>query len=225
MKLKKHRYHIQQADSQRDLPTWLFSSDEILSADPSTRIQTQTDPMNSRSNPQLGPAHRKDDLRPGALTDIYESVNQTQASRHQRGYPASPRHNTSFDSGYASGGPSPPPSRQKYGSGPPGDQEPTKPSVGRNRLIKPSGPTPRPPPPGRGRRTDLEDHGAQDRGRRSEYGHSRHEYGEGGGGSSVPNRTRPTHRPTRAAYEDDQPLLRTRAPPSSRGYAPRGYER
>ncbi|EGG00719.1 uncharacterized protein MELLADRAFT_93050 [Melampsora larici-populina 98AG31] len=206
-------YYANNAESARDLPTWLFSKEEINFADSARRLAN-----NPESEPRGTPrAPRGEDRpRPGALADIYNSVPEPAHQRHQRGYPKSPRNNTSFDSGYASG-PSPPPNRRKYGRD---EQFETPAPVGRNRLARnpitpPSSQTSRARP--RERRVDSDDYGGDHddySAPRSQRGGSERDYGGREDASPPRSRARPAARPEPSFYDE---------PP--RGYPPRGYRR
>ncbi|KAG0149983.1 hypothetical protein CROQUDRAFT_39000 [Cronartium quercuum f. sp. fusiforme G11] len=207
-------YHIEKAQSTRDLPTWLFSAEEISSAD--ARARLHNDAATHPPGLTRARSHGSESRRPGALADIYDSVPDSNVQRHQRGYPKSPRNNHSFDSGYASG-PSPPPNRRKYAR----DEETYQPPqpIGRNRLAK----KPAPPAP-RIHREEYEDHGdAYNDG--PAYGSPRNhpgvesDYGGRRGRGSHSSRSRQTDREIPTYY--DEPPTR-QAPP--RGYPPRGHK-
>lgn len=200
-------YYANNAESTGDLPTWLFSREEINSADVGRRLASKPE-----SEPRETPRAQRGENRPrpGALADIYDSVPEPAQQRHQRGYPKSPRNNTSFDSGYASG-PSPPPNRRKYAR----DEDFETPApVGRNRLAR-NPITPPPSQPSRARPRDrqpddYDDYSAP----RSQRGGSERDYGGRDDASPPRSRARPGARPD-PSYYDEQP----------RGYPTRGYRR
>ncbi|KAH9811291.1 hypothetical protein DFH28DRAFT_465600 [Melampsora americana] len=202
-------YYANNAESARDLPTWLFSKEEINSADAARRLAN-----NPESEPRGTPRAPRgaNTPRPGALADIYNSVPEPAHQRHQRGYPKSPRNNHSFDSGYASG-PSPPPNRRKYVR----DEEFDTPApVGRNRLarnpITPPSQSSRARP--RERRVESDEYDG-DYGdystSRSQRGGSERDYGGWNDASPPRSRARPAARPDPSYYDEPPRGQPTRA--------------